>query len=183
MELGQVNTEAIEHREDNWSKRRLLLDVGATDADDKVSGLPVASADVLSIDHTFLQAKSSHRIQLPTDTIHNSFFLTVHELGGHAEILVTQDCDTKFCESVCEAHVLTDGLAGAERRMIGIIGLHQKSARERNFPLGLLEKGLKVKIEAAWMLDFLCNLWMLSLLNQHKIYGYSSLVFISFDLV
>ena len=47
--------------------------------------------------------------------------------------------------------MLTDGLAGAERRMIGIIGLHQKSARERNFPLGLLEKGLKVKIEAAWI--------------------------------
>ena len=77
LELGQVNTEAIEHREDNWSKRRLLLDVGATDADDKASGLPVASADVFSIDHTFLQAKSSHRIQLPTDTIHNSFFVFV----------------------------------------------------------------------------------------------------------
>ena len=30
--------EAIEHREDNWSRRRLLLDVGATDADDKATG-------------------------------------------------------------------------------------------------------------------------------------------------
>ena len=30
-------TEAIEHREDNWSRRRLLLDVGATDADDKAT--------------------------------------------------------------------------------------------------------------------------------------------------
>ena len=43
LELGQVNTEAIEHREDNWSKRRLLLDVGATDAHDNVSRLPVSS--------------------------------------------------------------------------------------------------------------------------------------------
>jgi hypothetical protein len=31
--------EAIEHRDDNWSKRRLLLDVGATDADDKAAQL------------------------------------------------------------------------------------------------------------------------------------------------
>ena len=46
--------------------------------------------------------------------------------------------------------MLTDGLAGAESRMIGIIGLHHKAARERHFPLGLLEKGLKVKIEEAW---------------------------------
>ena len=49
-----------------------------------------------------------------------------------------------------EAHVLTDGLAGAESRMIGIIGLHHKAARERHFPLHLLEKGLEVKIEDAW---------------------------------
>ena len=48
---------------------------------------------------------------------------------------------------ISEAHVLTDGLAGAESRMIGIIGLHHKAARERHFPLRLLEKGLKVKIE------------------------------------
>ena len=48
---------------------------------------------------------------------------------------------------ISEAHVLTDGLAGAESRMIGIIGLHHKAARERHFPLHLLEKGLKVKIE------------------------------------
>ena len=48
---------------------------------------------------------------------------------------------------ISEAHVLTDGLAGAESRMIGIIGLHHKAARERHFPLDLLEKGLKVKIE------------------------------------
>ena len=31
-------TEAIEHREGNWSRRRLLLDVGATDAHDKATG-------------------------------------------------------------------------------------------------------------------------------------------------
>ena len=71
--------------------------------------------------------------------------------------------------------MLTDGLAGPESRMIGIIGLHQKSARERNFPLGLLEKGLKVKIEAAWMMDMLQSVYMLSLPNQHKTHGYSSL--------
>ena len=41
---------------------------------------------------------------------------------------------------ISEAHVLTDGLAGAESRMIGIIGLHHKAARERHFPLDLLEK-------------------------------------------
>ena len=51
---------------------------------------------------------------------------------------------------VSQAHVLTDGLAGAESRMIGIIGLHHKAARERHFPLDLLEKGLKVKIEETW---------------------------------
>ena len=51
---------------------------------------------------------------------------------------------------ISEAHVLTDGLAGAESRMIGIIGLHHKAARERHFPLDLLEKGLKVKIEETW---------------------------------
>ena len=51
---------------------------------------------------------------------------------------------------ISKAHVLTDGLAGAESRMIGIIGLHQKAARERHFPLHLLEKGLKVKIEEPW---------------------------------
>ena len=32
-----------------------------------------------------------------------------------------------------------------ESRMIGIIGLHHKAARERHFPLGLLEKGLEGK--------------------------------------
>ena len=48
-----------------------------------------------------------------------------------------------------EAHVLTDGLAGAETRMIGIVGLHRKSVRERPFPLVLLERGLSVKIQAA----------------------------------
>ena len=45
--------------------------------------------------------------------------------------------------------MLTDGLAGAEDRMIGIVGLYQKSVRERCFPLHLLEKGLKVKLEDA----------------------------------
>ncbi|CAK9107225.1 unnamed protein product [Durusdinium trenchii] len=73
---------AIEHREGNWSRSHLLLDVGATDAQN-------------------------------------------------------------------HAHVLTDGLAGAESCMIGIVGLYQKSVRERAFPLSLLKKGLEVKIEEA----------------------------------
>eukprot|EP00435_Cladocopium_sp_Y103_P001343 s2782_g1.t1 len=88
-------TEAIEHREGNWSRRRLLLDVGATDAHDKA-------------------------------TRHSSGRLV-----------------WKFAVFAGKAHVLTDGLAGAESRMIGIIGLHHKAARERHFPLDLLEKGLK----------------------------------------
>ena len=44
---------------------------------------------------------------------------------------------------ISEAHVLTDGLAGAESRMIGIIGLHHKAARERHFPLRPFGKGLE----------------------------------------
>lgn len=52
-----------------------------------------------------------------------------------------------------EAHVLTDGLAGAESCMIGIVGLYQKSVRERAFPLSLLKKGLEVKIEEPWRED------------------------------
>jgi hypothetical protein len=55
-----------------------------------------------------------------------------------------------------EAHVLTDGLAGAENRMIGIVALHQKSVRERRFPVELLEKGLKVKIEETWRNRTVC---------------------------
>ena len=55
-----------------------------------------------------------------------------------------------YQKSMLEAHVLTDGLAGAENRMIGIIALHHKSDRERHFPLGLLEKGLNIKIEETW---------------------------------
>ena len=35
---SSTSAEAIEHREDNWLKRRLLLDVGATDADDTATG-------------------------------------------------------------------------------------------------------------------------------------------------
>ena len=34
--------EAIEHREDSWSQKRLLLDVGATDEHDKVIGRSVS---------------------------------------------------------------------------------------------------------------------------------------------
>lgn len=49
--------------------------------------------------------------------------------------------------------MLTDGLAGAESRMIGIVGLHQKSVRERAFPTSILEKGLEVKIEDTWCED------------------------------
>lgn len=48
--------------------------------------------------------------------------------------------------------MLTDGLAGAERRMLGTVGRHQKSLRERDFPVDLLLRGLRVKIEAPWRL-------------------------------
>ena len=71
-----------------------------------------------------------------------------------------------------EAHVLTDGLAGAESRMIGILALHRKSARERDFPLVLLEKGLKVKIEEACHNEVLelqnlkCSILLLSYVND-----------------
>ena len=54
--------------------------------------------------------------------------------------------------SLHEVHVLTDGLAGAERRMLGTVGRHQKSLRERDFPVDLLLRGLRVKIEAPWRL-------------------------------
>lgn len=35
----KTSAEVIEHREDNWSRKRLLLDVGATDANDTATGL------------------------------------------------------------------------------------------------------------------------------------------------
>ena len=62
-----------------------------------------------------------------------------------------------------EAHVLTDGLAGAETRMIGIVGLHRKSVRERGFPFELLEAGLTVNIEESWIwppCSFLAARWL-----------------------
>ena len=63
---------------------------------------------------------------------------------------MTSDVLTVPIFLISKAHVLTDGLAGAESRMIGIIALHHKAARERHFPLHLLEMGLKVRIEEPW---------------------------------
>ena len=48
-----------------------------------------------------------------------------------------------------EAHMITDGLAGAEGRVLPILGLLCKSRREESFPVDLLQKGLSVDLEAA----------------------------------
>lgn len=48
-----------------------------------------------------------------------------------------------------EAHVITDGLAGAEGRVLPILGLLCKSRREESFPVDLLQKGLSVDIQTA----------------------------------
>ena len=47
------------------------------------------------------------------------------------------------------AHVITDGLVGAETRVLPILGLLCKSRREQSFPMDLLQKGLSVDIAAA----------------------------------
>ncbi|CAK9016972.1 unnamed protein product [Durusdinium trenchii] len=62
---------------------------------------------------------------------------------------LSPSCVSQGYVVLCEAHVLTDGLAGAESRMIDIVGLRQKSVRERGFPTSILEQGLEVKIEEA----------------------------------
>ena len=157
-QMGQAITKAIEHREDNWSRRRLLLDVGATDAHDKASwhGLLKFPGRFPSPRKPFFPPKSQVIGYQSRKIWKCQFYLQMFE-DSRLRLL------NMFW--VSEAHVLTDGLAGAERRMIGVLGLHHKSARERNFPLGLLEKGLKVKIEAAWreMLETPHPVLMLSL--------------------
>ena len=47
------------------------------------------------------------------------------------------------------AHVITDGLVGAEIRVLPILGLLCKSRREQSFPMDLLQKGLSVDIATA----------------------------------
>ena len=47
------------------------------------------------------------------------------------------------------ARVLTDGLAGPERRMLPLLGMCQKMAREAAFPVHLLHRGLRVDIYQA----------------------------------
>ena len=155
-------TKAIEHREGNWSRRRLLLDVGATDAHDKATGQwpprtfplpdlpkrlrpsPYQPSLLIFSPFTLLQTSLSH------------LFLTLFCILTEK----WQTCfDDFFSLLISEAHVLTDGLAGAESRMIGIIGLHHKAARERHFPLDLLEKGLKVKIEETWWIACRTSPW------------------------
>ncbi|CAK9016968.1 unnamed protein product [Durusdinium trenchii] len=74
--------------------------------------------------------------------------------GGHGcslvEVMAVQiQRPHWFVSHAWIAHVLTDGLAGAESRMIDIVGLRQKSVRERGFPTSILEQGLEVKIEEA----------------------------------
>ena len=57
--------------------------------------------------------------------------------------------DVAATDAVHEAHVITDGLAGAEGRILPILGLLRKSQREQAFPMDVLEKGLTVNIAAA----------------------------------
>ncbi|CAL1154760.1 unnamed protein product [Cladocopium goreaui] len=47
------------------------------------------------------------------------------------------------------AHVITDGLVGAETRVLPILGLLCKSRRGQSFPMDLLQKGLSVDIATA----------------------------------
>eukprot|EP00439_Symbiodinium_sp_Y106_P051689 s5153_g6.t2 len=44
------------------------------------------------------------------------------------------------------SHVLTDGLAGVESRMVPLLGLHHKTCREITFPMNILERGLSINI-------------------------------------
>ena len=72
-------------------------------------------------------------------------------------VFLSPSCVSQGYVVLCEAHVLTDGLAGAESRMIDIVGLRQKSVRERGFPTSILEQGLEVKIEDTWCEDRTCK--------------------------
>lgn len=57
--------------------------------------------------------------------------------------------DIATVDSSGEAQLLTSGLAGAERRMVPLLGLQAKSAREALFPLPVLCRGLSVDVAAA----------------------------------
>ena len=57
--------------------------------------------------------------------------------------------DVAATDAVNEAHVITDGLAGAESRILPLLGLLCKSKREQSFPMAVLEKGLAVDIATA----------------------------------
>ena len=57
--------------------------------------------------------------------------------------------DVAATDAVHEAHVITDGLAGAESRILPLLGLLCKSKREQSFPMAVLEKGLAVDIATA----------------------------------
>ncbi|CAK9093165.1 unnamed protein product, partial [Durusdinium trenchii] len=69
--------------------------------------------------------------------------------------------DVGVTDAYDQVHVLTDGLAGAERRMLGTVGRHQKSLRERDFPVDLLLRGLRVKIEEAQATQMSDKDWIL----------------------
>ncbi|CAK9106977.1 unnamed protein product [Durusdinium trenchii] len=47
------------------------------------------------------------------------------------------------------AHVITDGLAGIEKDMVPLLGLHHKTCREMTFPVRILERGLRINILSA----------------------------------
>ena len=45
-----------------------------------------------------------------------------------------------FFSTVCQAHVLTDGLAAAEASRMPLLGFLAKSVREAAFPTALVQK-------------------------------------------
>lgn len=57
--------------------------------------------------------------------------------------------DVAATDAAHVAHVITDGLAGAESRVLPVLGLLCKSRREQFFPIHLLQEGLNVNITAA----------------------------------
>eukprot|EP00435_Cladocopium_sp_Y103_P007156 s4640_g2.t1 len=102
---------------------------------------------VYSSEHAESPSDVAWVTRLLVATCHSTLVLTNYSEITNQEAFFIEDTAERGItrEQLAKiAHVLTDGLAGAETRMIGIIGLHQKAARERHFPLDLLEKGLKV---------------------------------------
>ena len=76
--------------------------------------------------------------------ISSTFHTEVEERDSNNFLL-----DVAATDALHEAHVITDGLAGAESRILPLLGLLCKSKREQAFPMAVLEKGLAVDIATA----------------------------------